>query len=96
VAQELGLMSQKEVLRHGAINRVTQAGLEQGQAAMLSGLSARQVKRLCRRMREQGAQGLISRKRGQPRQAADIDPATRTLRANGTQPIRRLWPTAGL
>lgn len=57
-------MSQKEVHRLEVINRVLQGGLGQGQAAQLLALSVRQVKRLCRSVREQGPQGLISRKRG--------------------------------
>ena len=57
-------MSQKEVHRLEVIKRVLAAGLEQRPAAQLLGLSVRQVKRLCRRVREQGPQGLISRKRG--------------------------------
>lgn len=66
MAQELGLMSQKEVGRLEVISRVMCGELDQGQAAQLLGLSVRQVKRLCRRVREQGPSGLISRKRGLP------------------------------
>jgi transposase len=66
VAQELGLMSQREVNRLGVIKRVMDGALDQGQAAQLLGLSVRQVKRLCRSVREQGPGGLISRKRGRP------------------------------
>ncbi|MCU0814785.1 MAG: ISNCY family transposase, partial [Burkholderiaceae bacterium] len=40
--------------------------LLQSQAAQQLGLSVRQVKRLCRRVREQGPAGLISRRRGRP------------------------------
>ena len=57
-------MSRKEVHRLGVIERVLQEGLDQGQAAQLLSLSVRQVKRLCRSVREHGAAGLISRKRG--------------------------------
>jgi transposase len=66
VAQEEGLMSQKEVHRFEVIKRVMDGGLDQGQAAQLLGLSVRQVKRLCRSVRERGLQGLISRQRGRP------------------------------
>jgi transposase len=66
VAQELGLMSQKEVSRLGVVRQVLDGGVSQAQAAQLLGLSIRHVKRLCRRVREQGAEGLISRRRGQP------------------------------
>lgn len=57
-------MSKKEVDRLGVVNRVLHDGLGQAQAAQLLGLSVRQVKRLCRRVREHGAQGLVSRRRG--------------------------------
>ena len=66
VAQELGLMSQNEVSRLGVVRQVLDHGVSQAQAAQLLGLSIRQIKRLCRRVREQGAEGLISRRRGQP------------------------------
>ncbi|WHZ10328.1 MAG: Mobile element protein [Burkholderiaceae bacterium] len=59
-------MSQREVNRLGVIKRVMDGALDQGQAAQLLGLSVRQVKRLCRSVREQGPGGLISRKRGRP------------------------------
>ena len=59
-------MSQREVHRLAVIRRVMSGELRQGQAAQLLGLSVRQVKRLCRSVREQGAAGLISRKRGRP------------------------------
>jgi transposase len=59
-------MSQKEVQRLEVINRVMGGSLDQCQAAQLLGLSVRQVKRLCRGVRQQGAQGLVSRRRGQP------------------------------
>ncbi|WP_418319556.1 ISNCY family transposase [Piscinibacter sakaiensis] len=65
-AQELGLMSQREVSRLEVIRQVLEDGLCQAQAAQLLGLSIRQVKRLCRRVREAGASGLISRRRGRP------------------------------
>lgn len=66
MAQESGLMSRKEVQRLEVIQRVGSKELDQAQAALLLGLSVRQVKRLCRRVREHGSQGLISRKRGLP------------------------------
>ncbi|MBK8528030.1 MAG: helix-turn-helix domain-containing protein [Rubrivivax sp.] len=40
--------------------------MSQAQAALVLGISVRQVKRLCRRVREQGPAGLVSRKRGVP------------------------------
>lgn len=59
-------MSQKEVGRLEVIRRVLGGELDQGQAGQLLGLSVRQIKRLCRGVREQGPQGLVSRKRGRP------------------------------
>jgi transposase len=59
-------MSQKEVRRLEVIRQVLSGEVKQCEAGALLGLSVRQVKRLCRRVREQGAQGLISRKRGRP------------------------------
>ena len=63
---EAKLMSQKEVGRLEVLKQVEQRRLKQAQAAEQLRLSVRQVKRLVRRMREQGPQGLISRRRGQP------------------------------
>ena len=59
-------MSRKEVQRLTVLQRVLEEGLEQARAAQQLGLSVRQVKRLCRRLREEGAAGLISRRRGRP------------------------------
>jgi transposase len=59
-------MSQKEVHRLGVVKRVLDEGLGQAQAAQLLGLSVRQIKRLCHRVRQQGAHGLVSRRRGRP------------------------------
>lgn len=61
-----GLMSQKEVQRLTVLRRVLDEGLGQVQAAQQLGVSVRQIKRLCRRLREEGAGGLVSRRRGRP------------------------------
>ena len=58
------LMSQKEVARVGVIQRALKECLARSHAAQLLRLSVRQVKRLCRRVNVQGAQGLVSRRRG--------------------------------
>lgn len=73
---EEGLMSQKEVQRLTVLRRVLDEGLGQAQAAQQLGLSVRQIKRLCRRLREQGEKGLISRRRGRPSNRR-IEPAQR-------------------
>lgn len=57
-------MSRKEVDRLGVIQAVANKQLRQELAARQLGLSLRQIKRLVRRYRDQGATGLISRHRG--------------------------------
>ena len=54
-----------EVRRQDAIRLVNVKVLRQSEAAVILGISIRQVKRLCRAEREQGATGLISKRRGQ-------------------------------
>lgn len=57
-------MSQKELDRHGVVRQVVNKQILQEDAARQLGLSIRQVKRLARRYREEGAAGLISGHRG--------------------------------
>jgi transposase len=64
MGQELGLMSMKEALRLAVMDEHLAGQLTQAQAAIKLGLSVRQVKRLNRRIREEGAQGLLSKRRG--------------------------------
>jgi len=59
-------MSVKELDRVELLGRVIERRLTQRQAAAQLGLSLRQVERLCRALRQQGASGLVSRKRGRP------------------------------
>jgi transposase len=59
-------MSQKEAQRLGVIEQVLQGKLRQAQAGASLGLSVRQIKRLCRQVRESGPAGLISQRRGVP------------------------------
>ncbi len=59
-------MSAKELDRLEVLGRVVERRLTQRQAAEQLGLSERQVRRLCRALRRQGAAGLVSRKRGRP------------------------------
>ena len=66
MGQGLGLMSQREAQRLAVLRGVQDGKLSQAQAAHQMGLSVRQVKRLCRRLREGGAAGLISKRRGAP------------------------------
>jgi len=59
-------MSEKEVNRLEVIQRVGEKRLKQKAAAELLGIGERQVKRLLRRYRQQGARGLVSKRRGKP------------------------------
>jgi transposase len=59
-------MSAKELDRLEVLGRVVERRLTQRQAAEQLGLSRRQVERLCRALRADGAAGLVSRKRGRP------------------------------
>ena len=61
-----GLMSQKEAQRLAVLNQVLQGRMSQAVAASALRLSLRQVKRLCRQLRDQGAPGLVSKRRGVP------------------------------
>lgn len=59
------MMSVKEAGRLTVVRQVLDGQLKQVQAAQKLGVSVRHVKRLCRRVREQGSAGLISKRRGQ-------------------------------
>lgn len=59
-------MSVRELDRLEVGGRVAEQRLTQRQAAEQLGLSERQVRRLCRALGAQGANGLVSRKRGRP------------------------------
>jgi transposase len=59
-------MSQRELSRLEVIQRVCRKTLTQRRAASLLSLSVRQVKRLCRAYRREGAGALVSRQRGRP------------------------------
>ena len=59
-------MSERELSRLEIVQRVKRKSLKQREAAEQLGLTERQVKRLCKRYREGGAAGLISKRRGRP------------------------------
>lgn len=59
------MMSTKEAQRFALVQQVLSKGTTQRAAASALGLSERQIKRLCRKVREHGAPGLISQRRGQ-------------------------------
>jgi transposase len=57
-------MSHAELDRFSVITRVEERRLTQREAARMLGLGVRQVQRLCAAVRRDGADGLVSRKRG--------------------------------
>jgi transposase len=63
---ELLSMSDKEITRLEAMQRIKDKRLTQKEAARMLNLSVRQIKRLYRAYKARGAKGLISARRGQP------------------------------
>jgi hypothetical protein len=65
---ELGTptMSANELNRLEILGRVLERRLTQSQAVEQLGLGVRQVERLCQKLRLDGRQGLVSKKRGRP------------------------------
>ena len=63
---ELLTMSNKEITRLEAMQRIKDKRLTQKEAARMLGISTRQVKRLYRAYRKVGAKGLVSQRRGKP------------------------------
>ena len=59
-------MSPKELSRLEVMQKLEEKRMRQKQAARILKLSVRQVKRLLRAYRDQGAQGLVSKRRGRP------------------------------
>ena len=59
-------MNQKEASRMAVIQRVLDGVLTQADAGVELRLTTRQIKRLCKRLREQGPVGMVSRRRGRP------------------------------
>jgi hypothetical protein len=59
-------MSHAELDRFGVITRVLERRLKQTEAARILQLGVRQVQRLCAAVGRDGADGLVSRKRGRP------------------------------
>ena len=63
---ELLPMSNREITRLEAMQRIKDKRLTQKEAARMLSLSVRQVKRLYRAYKGQGARGLVSQRRGKP------------------------------
>jgi transposase len=63
---ELLTMSKRELTRLEVMQRLKEKRLTQKEAAQLLGIGERQIKRLWRTYCQSGAQGLLSKRRGQP------------------------------
>jgi len=63
---ELLTMSNTEITRLGIMQKLKDRRLNQKEAARMLGISARQVKRLYRAYKAQGAWGLVNQRRGKP------------------------------
>jgi hypothetical protein len=74
---ELVQMNGKELERYGLIKRVMGKELTQRFAATQLGITVRQIKRLCKACKAQGARGLISKQRGAPSNR-QTEPAVRS------------------
>jgi transposase len=59
-------MTGKELERYRLIRKVLERGLTQREASSLLGVTERQIRRLVKRVRANGAKGLIHRSRGKP------------------------------
>jgi transposase len=57
-------MSNQEITRLEVMGRLRNKSLKQNEAALMLGVSVRQIKRIQRRYKQEGAKGLVSKKRG--------------------------------
>lgn len=64
--EKLFKMTQKDLSLHNLISKVQEKGIKQVKAAELLGVSDRHFRRLLKAFREQGPQGLLSKRRGKP------------------------------
>lgn len=62
--KDLLMLKQKELKRLHVVNKALQGEITQKQAAELSGLSERQIRRIVKRIRSESDQGIIHRSRG--------------------------------
>ena len=75
---EVVVMGLEDVKKHHVIRNVLEGHATQAQAAAVLGVSDRQIRRLCSRVRVQGAKGVIHGLRGQPSNH-QLDPETLEL-----------------
>lgn len=59
------MFSQKEQAKFSVINQVLQGEITNGKAAVILGISSRQVKRLKKKVREEGKRGIVHKLRGE-------------------------------
>lgn len=79
-------MSGKALRRVHIIRRVLEKKLTQGAAGTLLGLTDRQIRRLLRRVKQEGDQGLVHRGRGKPSNRRIAEPIkTKALRLDDTR-----------
>jgi len=64
--EKLVVMSKKELSRYGIMEKTETKAMSQKEGAELLGISERHYRRLLKRYRENGVEGLISKKRGKP------------------------------
>src|SRR3989304_936480 len=64
VGEDIILMSGEELRRLGVIRRVLEGGMRQAKAAGILGLSERQVRRIVKRVGQEGDRGIIHKSRG--------------------------------
>ena len=64
--EDLLLMKPREIKRLHLIHQALEKKLSQRQAAEVAGLSTRQMRRLMKRIQQEGDRGILHRKRGQP------------------------------
>lgn len=86
-------MSQREVERAGVVSEVASGRMRQRRAAELLGLSCRQVKRLVRAWRSEGATGLRSRRRGRPGNRRHPDAVRKQVLELATERYADFGPT---
>ena len=62
--KDLLMLKQKELRRLHVVHKVLQGEITQSRAAELIGLSCRQIRRIVKRIRSEGDQGIMHRGRG--------------------------------
>jgi transposase len=65
IKEEIFRMTDRELRKYHLVKKVLEEGLKQKDAARLLGISARQVRRIERRIRLEGPRGIIHKNRGQ-------------------------------